>query len=113
MPLETLIFEDESGVKVRRLTNKGKPSNTDADHVESEENNKTPRPQASHVSEAIELSDSEEPYITPTLLTKKMRKVVAPSPNDTELEESEVEQKMREKMSKKTSAVKTSSDKVR
>lgn len=60
-----------------------------------------------------ELSDNQEPYITPFLLEKKKRKV-APPPEDTELEAlSEVEQQLRGKASKKAGPVKSSVEKVR
>ena len=81
--LETLMFEDnsKSGVNVIRP----KPSNADMDETEDD---KTPRPQGSH------LSEDEEPYVTPFPLEKKTRKVVVPSSNDTEAEDSEIERKL-------------------
>ena len=93
IPPETLIYEDESGVKTTR------PSDKDVDKVGLEDN------------AAIELSD-EEPYVTPFLLSKKKQKV-APPPEDTEAENSEIEVQLRGKGSKKASPVKSSSDKVR
>lgn len=89
--LETLIFKDASGVKTIR------PSNEDVDKVED--------------NSVIELSD-EEPYVTPFKLQKKRRKV-APPPEDTEVEASEVEQQLRGKASKKAGPLKSSTDKVR
>ena len=93
IPLETLIYEDELGVKTTR------PSDKDVDKVRLENN------------AAIELSD-EEPYIMPFLLSKKKWKV-APPPEDTEAENSEIEVQPRGKGSKKASPAKSSSDKVR
>jgi hypothetical protein len=95
LPLETLIFEDESGVKTTR------PSNKDTDKVED--------------NAVIELTD-EEPYVTPFLLGKKKRKVAPPPPpEDSEAENSEIELQLRGKLdaSKKAGPVKSSSDKVR
>ena len=63
-----------------------------------------------------EVSDNEEPYVMPVLLSKKKRRVVAPPLDDTELEDSEVERKMREKfkrLSSAATAAKSLSDKVR
>jgi len=131
-PLETLIFEDESGApKTIRPTNYEKPSNTDMDKVVGEDNDSTPRPQGSHVSkdDFIELSSEsegqgpEEPYATPFPLEKKMRRAVAPptDSDDNEAEDSEIERQLRELLrkkaknasAKKTGAAKRSSDKVR
>jgi hypothetical protein len=58
-----------------------------------------------------ETSEAPVEYVTPFLLKKKIRKV-APPPDDTEVEDSEVEQQLVRKASK-TGAVKSSSDKVR
>ena len=54
----------------------------------------------------------EEPYVTPFLLSKKKQKV-APPPEDTEAENSEIEVQLRGKGSKKASPAKSPSDKVR
>jgi hypothetical protein len=64
-----------------------------------------------------EVGDNETPeasveYVTPFLLKKKIRKVAPPPPDDTDMEDSEVEQQLVRKASK-TGAVKSSSDKVR
>lgn len=85
-------------------------------------NNKTPRrprPQGSHVSTEELVVDSDasdqEPYVTPFQLEKKIRKVVVP-PDDigeAESSDSEVEQRLRGKASKKAGGVKSTSDKVR
>jgi hypothetical protein len=98
--LETIIFEEEFGVKTTNHTNSKKPSTAseDADEVEG-----------SH-EQVIELSD-DEPYVTPFLLGKKIRKVVAPPPDDSDVEDSEVEQRLLGKVNKK-GAVKSSNDKV-
>jgi hypothetical protein len=88
------MFQDELGVKTKR------PSNKDVDKVDDN-------------AAAIELSDSdEEPYVTPLLLRKNKR-MVAPPPEDVEAENSETEQQLRGKASKKAGPVKNSSDKVR
>lgn len=97
--LETLIYEDGSGVKTTR-------PNKDVDKVEHE---------GGFQNAVIELSDGdqlEESYVTPFLLQKKKRKI-APPPEETELEHSEVEQQLRGKASKKAGPVKSSTDKVR
>jgi len=90
--------------------NSEKPSNEDMDKVEDEDN-KTPVPRGSCISK--ELSEDEEPYITPFLLNKKIRKEVAPPPDDTEAEDSEIEEQLRGKANtKKAGVVKSSSNKV-
>jgi hypothetical protein len=96
--LETLIFEDESGIRTIG------PSNEDMVQVRGG-------------SQVIELSDDndEEPFVTPILLDKKRRRI-APQAirEDTEEEDSEVERQLR---GKKGSLVKTQNfkkaDKVR
>ena len=91
------MYENQFGVDTIRPTYKEKPSNTNVDHVEGKDNDKTPHPRGSHVSqEAINLSDNEEPYITP--FQKKIRREATPPPDDMDLEDtnSEVEQKLRE-----------------
>ena len=47
----------------------------------------------------IELSD-KEPYVTPSVLERNTQKAVTPPPDDTEAEDSEVEQMKREKVKK-------------
>lgn len=98
------------GVKTTR------PSNKDTDKVKLVGGS-----QKATGSAVIELSDSDagdashvdqEPYVTPFLLEKKKRKI-APAPEDTEVEHSEVEQQLRRKASKKAGPVKSSPDKVR
>ena len=71
------------------------------DEVEDGDIDETPRPRGSH--EPIELSDSDEAlvYVTPFPLEKKMRKVVAPPPDDTDAEDYEIEQRLRGKVTKK------------
>lgn len=70
--------------------------------------NDTPRPPVS--KEVVELfDDDEEPYITPFRLDKKMQKMVAP-PDDTEVEDSDTEQHLKGKVSKKAAG---SNNKVR
>jgi hypothetical protein len=91
--LETFIFEDESGIKT------GGPSNVD-------------KVQGGSHDAVIELSDDQEPYVTPFPLAKKKRKV-APPPEDTEAEQSDMEQQLRGKMGKKAGAKESSTDKVR
>lgn len=61
--------------------------------------------------EVVEISD-DEPYITPFVL-KRVRKAAPPPPDDTEVENSDIEQQLRAKASKKAGAVKGSNDKVR
>lgn len=107
-PLETLIFKDGSVVRTARGLGSKAPSNEVHDSgVEGD--NETPRPQGSHVSnEVVELTDDdEEPYITPFTLERKVRKAVAPPPIDTEVEDSDIEQQLRRKASKKAGAVKS------
>ena len=94
-----------------------KPSNKleDVPVVEVEgSNDETPRPRGSQKSkELVNLSDNEDPYVTPFPLEKKKKYAVArlaPPPDDTEAEDSEIEKKLRGKVNKK---VKSSSDKVR
>jgi hypothetical protein len=92
--LETLIFEDESGIGTIR------PSNEDVNGG----------------SQVIELSDdNEELFVTPILLDKKKRRV-APVREGTEEEDSEVERQLRGKKAT-SSPVKTQNfkktDKVR
>lgn len=95
------------GVKTTR------PSNKDTDKVKLVGGS-----QKATGSAVIELSDSDagdashvdqEPYVTPFLLEKKKRKI-APAPEDTASEvDSEVEQQLRRKASKKA-PVKISAD---
>lgn len=93
--LETLIFEDESGIKTKI------PAGVDSDEVDN-----TPRPQGS--PEPIELTDDDEPYVSPFPL-KKTRKVVAP-PSDV-ADDTDVEEGI-ERLRKKAGSVK-SHNKVR
>ena len=93
--LETLVFEDDSGLKTIR------PSDKNVLEVKSGSRSQ---------NRVIELSDSEseKTYVTPLLLKHKKRKV-APPPKDAEPEEhSEIEQKLTRKK-----AQKSSTDKVR
>ena len=99
-------------MKTRSSINTKTPSN-EVDDLEAEDrDDETSRPQGSHVSgEVVEISDDDdnEPYITPFLLEKKKGKLVAPPPDDTEGEESDIEKQLRGKVSKKVSG----SNKVR
>lgn len=105
--LETLLFEDRSGVKTTRPSNK-----KDTDKVKIEGGSKKSAVQVVELSDSDDASHiDQEPYVTPFLLEKKRRKI-APAPEDTE-EESEVEQQLKRKASKKTGPVKSSTEKVR
>ena len=103
-----MIYEDKSGLNTTRGINS--PSNEDRDEVEDD---KTPGPWHSYTSkEFIELSDNEEPYVTPFSLKNKIQKVVAPPPNDTEVEDPDIEKRLRGKVNKKDGTLKSASDKV-
>lgn len=113
--LETLIFETESGLK----TFSRNASNVDMDEVEGGNGNKTvtPRPRGSNMSESkpaneeiSELSNDEEPYVTPFPLEKKKRKVFEPPPGDTD---SEIEQQLRGKAVSKKAGAASNNLKVR
>lgn len=58
------------------------------------------------------MSDNEEPYVTPFSLKNKIQKVVAPPPNDTEVEDPDIEKRLRGKVNKKDGTLKSASDKV-
>ena len=87
------------------------------DDTESEDNTEIPHPQGMS-KDLIKLSD-KEPYITPSILERKTQKAVTPPSDDTEAEDSEIEQIQGEKakkMERKASAViaaSKSSNKVR
>lgn len=106
-----MIYEVESEVKTTRVITS--PSNKDMDEVED---NKTPVPRGSRaLKEFDELSDDGEPiYITPFLLEKKIQRMGAPPPENTEAdsEDSEIEIQLRGKVNKKGGAVKSASNKV-
>ena len=58
------------------------------DHVEGKDNDKTPCPRGSHVSqEAIDLLDNEEPYIMP--FQKKIWREATPPSDDMDLEDTD------------------------
>jgi hypothetical protein len=110
---ETLIFADGSVVKTTSGITKTLSNDLEAEDGDDE----THRPQGSHVSgEVVEISqsdDDKDPYITPFLLEKKKGKLPAPQADDTEGEESDIEQQLRGKASKKAAGVSGSNNKVR
>lgn len=103
--LETLIYEDGSGVKTTR-------PNKDVDKVDDEGGSQNADIELSDTTSRGDQLEEPEPYVTPFLLEKKKRKI-APPPEETEPEHSEVEQQLRGKASKKAGPVKSSTDKVR
>lgn len=90
-PVETLIFEDKSGLKTIRPTSHKKTFDADMNSTESEDDDETPQGPCMSKDIVIELSDDEEFYVMPSLL-KKAQKVAAPPPEDTEVEDSDIKQ---------------------